>query len=382
VPPVYGWLAEQELGTVLELPMAFTPGGPRLEYQYLSTYHWQTTPDGYSGFIPPKHGQIVYEMERFPSERSVSLLQALGVRHVVVHTKRFSSSRWLEMQEALSQVENLALAVTFGADQVSEVKARSFDPTKLAVGGYFPPNAVAGKSYTAYVIVINHGSRSHAIQPTDVIRPAVTWWAPEGGAAVDVVGPSVPADVPLVTSPDGGAAMIPVFLTAPKVPISYDLVISEQEGPLGEWRLAGRVQVQESGEVGREAIPVPARLEAWAVPSAIRPGEPLPVALTWRALGKIDAYYSVYVKLVDAKGGALAGWDGQPGNGSAPTFLWVPGETIDDLVTLTVPAGAAPGDYIVEVGMYRAADLAKCLTLNHQDELVDRVVLGTVRVGP
>jgi hypothetical protein len=60
VPPVYRWLADQGTGPVLELPMAFTPGGPQLDYQYLSTYHWLTTPDGYSGFVPPKHGQTVY----------------------------------------------------------------------------------------------------------------------------------------------------------------------------------------------------------------------------------------------------------------------------------------------------------------------------------
>jgi hypothetical protein len=51
-------------------------------------------------------------------------------------------------------------------------------------------------------------------------------------------------------------------------------------------------------------------------------------------------------------------------------------------VTLAIPVGAAPGDYLVEVGMYRAVDLARCLTLNEDDVLVDRVVLGTVRVEP
>ncbi|NIV40401.1 MAG: hypothetical protein GWN58_66675, partial [Anaerolineae bacterium] len=98
----YRWLADQGAEPVLELPMAFTPGGPQLDYQYLSTYHWRTTPDGYSGFVPPKHGQIVYEMDRFPSERAVSLLQALGVRHLVIHTERFPHSRWQEMEDALS----------------------------------------------------------------------------------------------------------------------------------------------------------------------------------------------------------------------------------------------------------------------------------------
>ena len=34
--------------------------------------------------------------------------------------------------------------------------------------------------------------------------------------------------------------------------------------------------------------------------------------MTEKALGKIDAYYSTYVKLLDAEGNAIAGWDGQP----------------------------------------------------------------------
>jgi hypothetical protein len=60
----------------------------------------------------------------------------------------------------------------------------------------------------------------------------------------------------------------------------------------------------------------------------------------------------------------------------------VPGDTIEDSVTLTVPASASPGDYTVEVGMYRAADLARCLTLNMDGTPVDRIVLGAVHVGP
>jgi hypothetical protein len=62
--------------------------------------------------------------------------------------------------------------------------------------------------------------------------------------------------------------------------------------------------------------------------------------------------------------------------------LWVPGETVEDTVTLIVPSDAPPGDYALEVGMYRAEDLARCLTLNQEGVPVDRVVLGKVRIGP
>jgi hypothetical protein len=161
-------------------------------------------------------------------------------------------------------------------------------------------------------------------------------------------------------------------------PGTYEVAVSEGDGPLGEWNLSGTIEL---GEEGDPALPVPARLEDWEIPLAIRPGDPLPVQLTWRALGKIDAYYSVYVKLLDGKGNTVAGWDGQPRDGEAPTLLWVPGETIDDTVTLAIPAETPAGEYVVEVGMYRAGDLARCLTLNSEGVPVEQVVLGTVRVG-
>jgi hypothetical protein len=366
VPQVYRWLTDQEADPVLELPMAFAPGGPQLDYQYLSAYHWRTTPDGYSGFIPPKHGQIVYEMDRFPSERAVSLLQALGVRHVVIHTERFPVPRWQEMQEALSGAADLMLVETFGADRVYEVTPRAFDANDLEVSVYLPRSAAKDQPYSAYVIAANRGARSYAIQPTDVSEPTVAWQGEAG---------SVIANVPLVTSPEGGAAVIPLPMMAPAAPGSYKVTVRELDGPLGTWSSTGEVVV---GEEADSAFPVPIRLEAWDVAEAARPGDSLPVALRWRALGKIDAYYSVYVKLLDAVGNAVAGWDGQPRNGEAPTLLWVPGEAVEDLVTLAVPGDLPAGEYTVEVGMYRAADLARCLTLDQDGVPVGHVVLGTV----
>jgi hypothetical protein len=190
---------------------------------------------------------------------------------------------------------------------------------------------------------------------------------------------SIATGVPLVTSPGGGAAVIPLPLTAPTIPGTWRLAIEGWDGALGEWRIDGLVDVGDQADAG---FPVPAQLATWAIPPVARPGDSLPVALTWRALGKIDAYYSVYVKLLDAKGNAVAGWDGQPRDGQAPTLLWVPGETIDDVVNLTIPAGVPPGDYTVEVGMYRAQDLARCLTLNKDSVPVDSVTLGTVHIEP
>ena len=100
------------------------------------------------------------------------------------------------------------------------------------------------------------------------------------------------------------------------------MTISDLDGPLGTWWLGGEVAV---GEEGDSAFPVPTN---WR-PGKCGSSQPwrLPAGCPqWRALGKIDAYYSVYVKLLDAGGNAVAGWDGQPHDGQAPTLLWVPGE--------------------------------------------------------
>jgi hypothetical protein len=384
VPPVYRWLAEQDTthgphpGPVLELPMAFTPGGPRLDYQYLSTYHWRTTPDGYSGFIPPKHGQIVYEMERFPSERSLSLLQALDVAYVVVHADRYPAERRMVTESTAAWAADLAWVESFGADEVYSVRSRSFDPGGLVVRGYLPPQASAGQPYTAYLVVTNPGPRSYAVAPTERVRASAVWEAAGGW-----LEERVEADLPLVTSPEGGAAVVPLHLATPPAPGAYRLVLEEQGGPLGDWRVEGGIEVDgPDAAPGAAAFPVPARLVAWHIPATAAPGEALPVALTWRALGKIDAYYSVYVKLLDAGGNAIAGWDGQPQDGAAPTLLWVPGEVVEDTVILAIPANTPPGDYTVEVGMYRAEDLARCLTLDREGVPLDRVVLGTVHIGP
>jgi hypothetical protein len=193
----------------------------------------------------------------------------------------------------------------------------------------------------------------------------------------------MPADIPLVTSAHGGVSVIPLSLVAPEEPGTYQLTLDEEHGPLGTWMLSGSVEVGgKASDPGNSDFPVPVQLAGWSFPTEIRPDQPLEVYLKWRALGKIDAYYSTYVKLFDVGGNAIAGWDGQPRSGEAPTLLWVPGETIEDTVVLTIPAGTPPGEYRVEVGMYRAEDLARALTLNEAGIPVGWMELGTVQVLP
>ncbi|MEJ2211333.1 MAG: hypothetical protein P8129_20155 [Anaerolineae bacterium] len=369
VPAVYHWLADQPPGPVLELPLISEGAGPPLEYQYMSTFHWQTTPDGYSGFFPPTHGRFVDTVAPFPAERSLRLLQALDVGYVIIHSDRYPAARWQEMERALAGSEDVHLVKGFGADQVYALRPRTFDPASMTVRLYAPARAAAGRAYTAYLIAINHGQDSYAVAPTDLLRLTADW----EGAGLEAE--SAEARLPLLVLP-GGAAVLPLALAAPQAPGSYHLSLSAGDGPLGAW--SGEAPVEVGGE-GDPSFPVPARLADWSVASQAEAGQPLEVNLKWLALDYIETSYSVYVKLL-RDGQQVAGWDGPPGSGQAPTDRWQPGQVIDDVVTLEVPPDASPGEYTVEVGMYRYTDLARALTLNEEGVPVERVVLGTVQV--
>jgi hypothetical protein len=273
------------------------------------------------------------------------------------------------MERTLAGSEDVRLVKAFGPDLVYALRPRAFDPATMAVRLYAPARAAVGQPYTAYLIALNRGQDSYGVAPTDLVRVTADWEGASLGAE------SAEARLPLVVSP-GGAAVVPLPLAAPGEAGSYRLSVSAGEGPLGAWAAQGAVEV---GAEGDPSFPVPARLADWSVASQVKAGQALDVNLEWLALDYIESSYSVYVKLL-RDGQQVAGWDGPPQGGQAPTNSWQPGQVIDDVVTLEVPPDAPAGAYTVEVGMYRYTDLARALTLNDEGMPVERIVLGTVQV--
>jgi len=104
-------------------------------------------------------------------------------------------------------------------------------------------------------------------------------------------------------------------------------------------RLADEVQFLGYDGTGAEAIP----------------GEALTLTFYWRAMGRIDASYKVFVHLVDEQGRIWAQQDSEPGGGSLPTTSWLPGEVITDTYRLSVPGSIAGGQYTLQAGMYDKA---------------------------
>lgn len=76
--------------------------------------------------------------------------------------------------------------------------------------------------------------------------------------------------------------------------------------------------------------------------------------LLWDCLAPLDRDYTVFVQLVNAEGRTLASHDGPPASGTRPTRGWLPGETVHDVHTLTIPPDTPAGTYSLIAGLYRA----------------------------
>jgi mannosyltransferase len=117
--------------------------------------------------------------------------------------------------------------------------------------------------------------------------------------------------------------------------------------------------------------------------TSIAPGDQLRVTLYWKALAEMDVPYTVFVHLLGLDGQVAAGHDGEPAGGTRPTTGWVPGEFITDPHEVSLPADLAPGDYVIEVGLYDAGVMAMprlpILGDDGQTE-ADRVIFGPVHV--
>jgi hypothetical protein len=80
----------------------------------------------------------------------------------------------------------------------------------------------------------------------------------------------------------------------------------------------------------------------------------LEVALGWSAKAYLDKDYTVFLHLVSqgAEREVVAQSDGPPLNGEWPTSLWLPGMTLDDTRTISIPDGLSNGTYELLVGLY------------------------------
>jgi hypothetical protein len=121
----------------------------------------------------------------------------------------------------------------------------------------------------------------------------------------------------------------------------------------------------------------------------VKAGEGIPLVLYWRSLGQMRESYTMFVQLLDADLQRRGGYDRLPRE-NYPTYLWVPGEVVDDGLAVPVEAGAPNGIYTVRVGWYlqkpsdsQAEEQIAPLPLMQGNQTLDEtsIVIGPIKIG-
>jgi len=115
-------------------------------------------------------------------------------------------------------------------------------------------------------------------------------------------------------------------------------------------------------------------------PKPVRPGELVTVTFYWQAVRRPRAAYTVFVHVLGADGQLVAQADSQPQSGSYPTSFWDEGEVVEDSHPILIPAEVPPGQYAIEIGLYRL-DTGERLPVNGDAKGVIEVAQLPVGAG-
>lgn len=109
---------------------------------------------------------------------------------------------------------------------------------------------------------------------------------------------------------------------------------------------------------------------------SLRPGQLLPVELTWQTLAQPQANYVTFLQLLDMNGRLVAQHDSPPNGGYSPASGWQPGQTITSRHALALPNMLPAGDYRLIAGLYNPATGQRLA----QDSGADFVDLGNITI--
>ena len=139
VPAVYDAL-RGDSGPVVDLPL-YPDQARKLwaAYPYFSTRHWRPVPIGRTSFYPPAHDLLAWTLRDFPDERSLALLDLLGVRTIVVHPHVWTADERRVRMAALDAETRLRLERTFDDVVPARFAAFGLGEERLYRLGPVPP---------------------------------------------------------------------------------------------------------------------------------------------------------------------------------------------------------------------------------------------------
>jgi hypothetical protein len=124
------------------------------------------------------------------------------------------------------------------------------------------------------------------------------------------------------------------------------------------------------------------RLLGYTLPAQAKPGDNLRVHLVWEAAASSPEDFTIFLHLYDANNGLASQTDGGAVLSAYPTTRWQPGEVVAHNMLLSIPPDAKPGEYTVQVGLYRWPSLER-LGVSETSQTKDAtVILGKIVVQP
>jgi hypothetical protein len=99
-------------------------------------------------------------------------------------------------------------------------------------------------------------------------------------------------------------------------------------------------------------------------------GEWVHLTLYWTTREPVANSYTVFVHFIAPDGFVTADADGLPRNGAYPTNQWKVGEDVIDPHRIFIPDGAAPAEYHIEIGLYRAETGERLMLDSQSSDLV------------
>lgn len=121
-------------------------------------------------------------------------------------------------------------------------------------------------------------------------------------------------------------------------------------------------------------------LVGYEVPEEARVGEDVTISLIWLAENRPNLPYTVFVHVVDKRGGIVAQDDGMPVDDELPTSCWLDGELVEDVRRLQLSPDISPGNYTIYVGLYYLPTMQRLELMSGLDDKVS-IPLRVVRDG-
>ncbi len=386
----YRWLAEQpDNGAVLEFPIGIsrTTGDPDTSIaraMYWSTLSWKPLVQGYSGFAPRTYadslllftgdlthpdGSATSEVS-YVSARNVAVLQALGVRYLVLHKEGYKRRDWPVVIGQLAGTGQAELAGDFGNAVIYLLHEPdpATPPPAVNLALFAPSLVTPGQFWEPTVVVRNPQPRLGLLTVKRPLRLTTTWRDERGR---EVRRNELTLDLPAIVPPGDLYCSVRICPAASGVnaPDTLPGQRALRLAPDTPGRYAVELALTGDRTLSRtmtvEVVSAPHAAAGEGPPLAFvgatggvdeyAPGDVVMVTLDWEVRARPAEDYTLFAQLIGPDGQVWGQYDAPAGWTSHYSATWTPGERVSLPWSVPLRPDAPAGAYRLLVGMYRRA---------------------------